>query len=136
MGRRAPDTQMEESQTERALACSFSTHSFETAFNDTLIYAHVINMRGSLFAWVGDAPPKLGSLVLALQTKWDTLPTATTILGKHDCEWSIPMAQRISKKIQSGLFLSCALPTAGVGEEFKQFVERWLREQILTVVHI
>jgi len=66
----------------------------------------VLTLRDSLFVWGGANPPEMSHLSIAIKTKWDDMPTSTTVLGS-DSEWIEPFASKLAKRLGKVLFLSC-----------------------------
>lgn len=85
---------------------SLSQHGFTATWADGLLHFHVLTLRDSLFVWGGANPPEMSHLSIAIKTKWDDMPTSTTVLGS-DSEWIEPFASKLAKRLGKVLFLSC-----------------------------
>merc|ERR1712046_541915 len=79
---------------------------FTADFEENAIHFHVLKFpRDTVFVWCGDGPPRLDHLALAIQTKWDPMPSATTVFGKDDNEWVEAFASKLAKRLKTVLYL-------------------------------
>ena len=78
--------------------------------NDRQVMCSAMIMDKSCFLWLStpDNEPNLGSMSMAIPTRFDSMPTSTTLLGSDDKGSEI--AQRLSKRFNMQVFVSCNLP--------------------------
>ncbi|PSC72300.1 phosphoglycolate phosphatase [Micractinium conductrix] len=84
-------------------------HTASDSYQDTPVYFQIVVLERQIFAWVGVAPPRLANLQLAMPTRLDPLPSATSLLGSADDELA-SMSQRLSKRTGRSVALSVNLP--------------------------
>jgi hypothetical protein len=93
------------------------------------IHLHVVQMTDSFYAWAGDDDGTMDSLSVAIQTRFDQMPSARELLeGGKDNGTGRGMATRLSKRLRSPVFLS--INFAQLDDELALFVER----QLLTLI--
>jgi len=85
-------------------------HQFTDTFLDTKIFFQVIFLKDSFFIWMGSGPPQLGHLSLSMKSKFDTIPSISSLLGDSVDKSSHAFAQRLAKKTGKPVFVSCSLP--------------------------
>jgi len=67
-------------------------------------------------------------MATAIQTKWDTMPVSTTVLGKDDSDWMEPFAGKLAKKLGTVLHLS--LNFGACPFEKQMFVQKTLAQKL------
>jgi hypothetical protein len=76
------------------------------------VKGHIFILNKSCFVWIGsgEVPPDFSNLVVAMPTKFDSLPLSTTLLSEgagEDEDYSSMLSQRISKAFNIQCFVSC-----------------------------
>ncbi|ORX44914.1 hypothetical protein DM01DRAFT_1328822 [Hesseltinella vesiculosa] len=100
------------------------THMFMT----DAIHFQITQMTDSNLVWVGRSAGKLGQMSVAVPSRNETLPSATTILGSDVMEQSRNLARRLALKHKEQFFVS--LDLASQDELLLVFVEKKLQEMI------
>jgi len=113
---------------------SFGQHDFSEAYEDEMHYFQVIKMRDSVFVWGGDSSKMIGHMTTAIQTKWDPMPTASTVLGKDDTDWIEPYASKLGKRLKTVLHLS--LNFGNCSFEKQMFVQKTLASQLPSILEL
>jgi hypothetical protein len=84
-------------------------YKFEVG-KDRQVICSVMIMEKSCFLWIStpDDVPTLGSMSTAIPTRFDSMPISSALLGSDDM--SSEIAQRLSKRFNIQVFISCNLP--------------------------
>jgi len=109
-----------------------SQQGFSVTYGDNDLHFLVLSFRDSVLVWGGDAPGTLGHLATAIKTRWDPMPTATTVFGKADCEWAEPLASKLAKRLSTVVHLSFNFN--GLTFEKQSFIQKKLAEQLPSLV--
>merc|ERR1740130_691236 len=72
---------------------------------DRRLYFQFIFMESMLLVWVGRKQPAMGQLCLALNTPFDSVPSATALLGESD-GFSQVLSQKIASRTGMTVFVS------------------------------
>ncbi|OWF54208.1 proteasome assembly chaperone 4-like [Mizuhopecten yessoensis] len=91
---------------------SISVHTFHDQIIDNECFFQVIKLEDSFHLWIGNSPATFGSFTVALQTKFDKLPSSIPLLGGTDSP-SNSLALQLAKKTGKQVFVSCNLPFHG-----------------------
>ncbi|KAK2575962.1 hypothetical protein KPH14_007323 [Odynerus spinipes] len=92
--------------------CSFKFHKFVDQVGEVSISCHIIKMEDCLYLWVGDATNSaMNDLAFALQSKYESVPIATKIIGSVADEVSTNIAKRLTKKLGKPVYVSFNLQT-------------------------
>ena len=86
---------------------------FSIDLEEKIFECHTFNFNNCCYIWIGDLNlATMSSLVVAMPTKFDTIPLSSILLSQdsdsNDINSSI--AQRISKKFNRQCFISCNIP--------------------------
>ncbi|KAL6046265.1 hypothetical protein QOT17_022308 [Balamuthia mandrillaris] len=104
-------------------------HNFSDEFMDTPIYFQVTCLQDSYLIWMGTCLPRLADLCVAVPTRYDTLPSASTLLGEgYVSDFSSVLAQRLAKRLKGMVFISCN--TDQRFAELEVFMERRLVQEL------
>lgn len=106
--------------------------SFSLTQNDVCITCQIIYLNQSCHIWIGNqnAPVALGSLALAIPTRFDSAPLTSVLINNEDEEsyFGTAMAQRLSKKFSIQCFVSGVFNS--VVEEFRIQIESALVQHL------
>lgn len=108
------------------MAAQISVHEKSALFNEEKsVHFHVVRMGEGFYAWAGDERGRMDNLAVAIQTRFDQMPSARELLdaGKDDGPGRA-MAARLAKRFKAPVFLSVNFPT--LEDELALFVEREL----------
>ncbi|XP_069137786.1 proteasome assembly chaperone 4-like [Argopecten irradians] len=81
-------------------------HTFHDQINDTECFFQVIKLEDSFHLWIGNSPASFGSFTVAMQTKFDKLPSSVPLIGGSDSP-SNSLALQLAKKTGKQVFVSC-----------------------------
>lgn len=99
--------------------------SFSLDQNDICITCQILYLTQSCYIWIGNrnVPVALGSLALAMPTRFEAVPLTSVLINPDDEEryYGPAMAQRLSKKFGIQCFVSGVFD--GVAEEFRMQIE-------------
>jgi len=73
-------------------------------------------------------PPKLGQLVLAMQSPFDSIPSSTSLVGDSLDSWSQMFSMQLAKKLKKPCYVSCSLPINS--PQFQAFAQRRLLQEL------
>ncbi|XP_054983589.1 proteasome assembly chaperone 4 [Sorex araneus] len=104
-----------------------SLHNFSARLWEQLVHFHVMRLADSLFLWVG-ATPHLRNLAVAMCSRFDSVPVATSLFGDASDPASTGLAQRLARKTRKQVFVSYNLPTADSGVTL--LVENRIKEEM------
>ena len=94
-------------------------------FHDKPVHMHVVRMAESFYAWVGDDSGRLDTLAVAIQTRFNEMPSAREVLNSGgDDAAGRGMAMRLAKRFKVPVFLSVNIEQ--LDAELALFVEREL----------
>lgn len=109
---------------------NFQSNSFDAELRDTNISFQTLKMKDSILLWIGKASqPDFADLSLAMKSKIDQDFTVAKIIGPTLEMTSQNLANRLSKKLQKQVFVSCNVNIDSISlpyiekcimEEFKQ----------------
>jgi len=90
------------------------TKQFELDYDDIKIVGEVINLNKSVFVNINKngPPPRLGSLVVGMETRFEALPLTTTLIAGDTIESELminTISKRLSKKFHIQAFVSSSL---------------------------
>lgn len=102
-------------------------HTASDVYQDQQIFFQIVVLERQIFAWAGTAPPRMGNLCLAMPTRLDPVPSATTLLGSGD-EDVTSMAQRLARRVGRSVALSVNLPANQ--PLMRAFVEKRLLQEM------
>jgi hypothetical protein len=93
---------------------SIITKQFELDYDDIKIIGEVINLNKSVFVNINKngTPPRLGSLVVGMETRFEPLPLTTTLIAGDTIESELminTISKRLSKKFHIQAFVSSSL---------------------------
>jgi len=103
-----------EEASEQKLEPQIRTEQWMEMFCDTPIFFQIYFLKDSYYIWVGSGTPKLTTVDVACQTKYERVPIASTILG-HGLEgvgkgMSTRLAQKTGKMIYLGYGADTSIP--------------------------
>lgn len=87
--------------------CSFKFHKFVDQVGEVSISCHIIKMEDCLYLWVGNATHSVMSdLAFALQSKYQSEPIVTKIMGSLVDDTSANIAKRLTKRLGKPVYVS------------------------------
>ncbi|KAM9495144.1 proteasome assembly chaperone 4 [Clarias gariepinus] len=101
---------MEEgSGSEQARSDTIVVHDFSEKLLEQMVHFHVMKLSGGFFLWVGTGPV-LSNLAVSMDSRFDSMPLSTLILGDSSDTTPTSLAQRLTKKTKKQVFVSYNLP--------------------------
>ncbi|XP_028260009.1 proteasome assembly chaperone 4 [Parambassis ranga] len=88
---------------------SISVHNFSERILEQVIHFHVMKLNDGFFLWVGSAPV-LSNLAVSMNSKYDSMPLSTLVMGDPSNTAPNSLAQRLAKKTKKQVFVSYSLP--------------------------
>ncbi|KAL7888729.1 hypothetical protein AOLI_G00037030 [Acnodon oligacanthus] len=88
---------------------AISVHDFSEKLLEQVVHFHVMKLAGGFFLWVG-ASPVLSNLAVSMNSKFDSMPLSTLVLGDSSDTTPNSLAQRLTKKTKKQVFVSYNLP--------------------------
>ncbi|XP_073673267.1 proteasome assembly chaperone 4-like [Garra rufa] len=88
---------------------SITVHDFSEKILEHVVHFHVMKLSGGFFLWIG-SNPVLSNLALAVNSKLDSMPLSTLVLGDTSDTTPSSLAQRLTKKTKKQVFVSYNLP--------------------------
>ncbi|KAL6485817.1 hypothetical protein MHYP_G00052090 [Metynnis hypsauchen] len=88
---------------------AISVHEFSEKLLEQVVHFHVMKLTGGFFLWVG-ASPVLSNLAVSMNSKFDSMPLSTLVLGDSSDTTPNSLAQRLTKKTKKQVFVSYNLP--------------------------
>jgi hypothetical protein len=93
-----------------------STKRYQLAFSGgETVFVQIMPMKGSYHIYL--TSPEMGSamqnLVCAIQTPYDPMPSATSLVSSEDVQadsWATSIGQKLAKKLKVQMLVSCNLP--------------------------
>lgn len=86
-----------------------SVHDFSEKLLEQVVHFHVMKLRGGFFLWVGSSPV-LSNVAVSMNSKFDSMPLSTLVLGDSSDTTPISLAQRLTMKTEKQVFVSYNLP--------------------------
>ncbi|XP_024134249.1 proteasome assembly chaperone 4 [Oryzias melastigma] len=86
-----------------------SVHNFSEKIPEQVVHFHVIKFDGGFFLWVGSAPV-LSNLAVSLNSKYDSTPLSTLVMGDPSDTTATSLAQGLAKRTEKQVFVSYSLP--------------------------
>ena len=82
--------------------------NFEIVVDEVVVAGNIMIMNGSCFIWLGTGEPHFSTLAMALPTKYDPIPLATTIISDSDnaAGQHYGLMQRLASKYNIQVFQS------------------------------
>uniref|UniRef100_A0A3P9IR26 Proteasome assembly chaperone 4 n=1 Tax=Oryzias latipes TaxID=8090 RepID=A0A3P9IR26_ORYLA len=71
-----------------------SVHNFSEKILEQVVHFHVMKLDGGFFLWVGSAPV-LSNLAVSLNSKYDSMPLSTLVMGDPSETTASSLAQRL-----------------------------------------
>lgn len=107
----------EQAELDSSASCTnIKIHNFSASLLDYVVHFHVIQMRDSLFVWIGKKP-QLDNLSVAMCTKYESIPAVTRLMGDVSDLTSNTLAQKLARKSKKQCFVSYNLaPVNGLLE--------------------
>ncbi|KAI0210801.1 Proteasome assembly chaperone 4 [Lamellibrachia satsuma] len=68
-------------------------------------------MEDSFFVWIGSSPPDFKNLAVAVQSRFERQPLGNSLMGDLTDPSSSSLAQKLAKKTNKQVFVSCNLTT-------------------------
>ena len=111
----------------------FDVRMISEVMMDEHIAVQLVMMDASVLIWVGQPAdsgslPAMGPLCLAMETRFERMPLATTLLD-HGDQFGPGMAQRLAKRTGRACYVSCCIPEE-IAECLPAVERRVLRELI------
>ncbi|XP_053496047.1 proteasome assembly chaperone 4 [Ictalurus furcatus] len=85
------------------------THDFSEKVLEQMVHFHVMKLTGGFFLWVGTSPV-LSNLAVSMNSRFDSMPLSTLVLGDSSDTTPTSLAQRLTKKTKKQVFVSYNLP--------------------------
>ncbi|XP_028823648.1 proteasome assembly chaperone 4 [Denticeps clupeoides] len=86
-----------------------SVHRFSEKLLEQPVHFHVMKLSGGFFLWIGTAPV-LSNLAVSVNSRLDSAPLSTLILGDPSDPGPSSLSQRLARRTKKQVFLSCQLP--------------------------
>ncbi|XP_030626522.1 proteasome assembly chaperone 4 [Chanos chanos] len=86
-----------------------TVHDFSEKILEQVVHFHVMKLNGGFFLWVGTSPV-LSNLAVAMDSKFDSMPLSTLVLGDPSDTTPNSLAQRLTKRTKKQVFVSYNLP--------------------------
>lgn len=109
---------------------SFKAHEFMHSVFDVNIKFEIIKMKDSVFIYIGNvANPLLSDMSYGVQTRYESHPIATKILGTASSDTSsLMIAKRLTKRLKKPVYISFNLPVTH--DKLLEEIETRLVEEI------
>ncbi|XP_065112536.1 proteasome assembly chaperone 4 [Paramisgurnus dabryanus] len=88
---------------------SMTVHDFSEKILEQHVHFHVMKFDGGFFLWVG-SNAVLSNLAVSINSKYDSMPLSTLVLGDTSDTTPSSLAQRLTKKTKKQVFVSYNLP--------------------------
>ncbi|MCI4395814.1 hypothetical protein PGIGA_G00196360 [Pangasianodon gigas] len=88
---------------------TLSVHDFSEKLLEHMVHFHVLKLTGGFFLWVGTSPV-LSNLAVSMNSRFDSMPLSTLVLGDSSDTTPTSLAQRLTKKTKKQVFVSYNLP--------------------------
>ncbi|KAG7331684.1 hypothetical protein KOW79_005653 [Hemibagrus wyckioides] len=88
---------------------SISVHDFSEKLLEQVVHFHVMKLSGGFLLWVGTSPV-LSNLAVSMDSRFDSMPLSTLVLGDSSDTTPTSLAQRLTKKTKKQVFVSYNLP--------------------------
>ena len=100
--------------------------SFSGSMLDQPFACQIMHLADCYWIWVGTgSSPCLANLSTAVQTRFDAMPLATTVVGS-DLNEGPGMAQRLSRRLGKMIFVSCDFKGVEQEHGLAAYIERQL----------
>ncbi|XP_060770054.1 proteasome assembly chaperone 4 [Neoarius graeffei] len=86
-----------------------SVHDFSEKLQEQMVHFHVMKLTGGFLLWVGTSPV-LSNLAVSMNSRFDSVPLSTLVLGDSSDTTPTSLAQRLTKKTKKQVFVSYNLP--------------------------
>ncbi|XP_036438176.1 proteasome assembly chaperone 4 [Colossoma macropomum] len=106
---------------------AISVHDFSEKLLEQVVHFHVMKLTGGFFLWVG-ASPVLSNLAVSMNSKFDSMPLSTLVLGDSSDTTPNSLAQRLTKKTKKQVFVSYNLPVTD--SNLTLLVEKRIRKEM------
>nr|XP_046207787.1 proteasome assembly chaperone 4 [Oncorhynchus gorbuscha] len=90
-------------------ADAITVHDFSEKILEQTVHFHVIKLNGGFFLWVG-SNPVLSNLAVSMESKFDSMPLSTLVLGDPSDTTPNSLAQRLTKRTKKQVYVSYCLP--------------------------
>ncbi|XP_048363231.1 proteasome assembly chaperone 4 [Sphaerodactylus townsendi] len=111
-----------------AAGARISLHNFRGRLAEQVVHFHAMGLQDSLFLWVGEEPPQLSNLAVAMCTPRDSIPVSTSLLGDASDSTSNSLAQRLASKTKKQIFVSYNIKNTD--SSFTLLVENRIKEEM------
>ncbi|KAF5893805.1 proteasome assembly chaperone 4, partial [Clarias magur] len=78
----------------RARSDTIGVHDFSDKLLEQMVHFHVMKLSGGFFLWVGTGPV-LSNLAVSMDSRYDSMPLSTLILGDSSDTTATSLAQRL-----------------------------------------
>ncbi|PSN35860.1 hypothetical protein C0J52_11644 [Blattella germanica] len=86
---------------------NFEIYNFGAEVAESPVCFQIMKMEKSLFIWIGSpTEPSFEDLSMAINTRYDSLPLGTRLMGANVDMTSSNLASRLSKKLNQAVFVS------------------------------
>ncbi|CAB1323991.1 unnamed protein product [Coregonus sp. 'balchen'] len=92
-----------------AVGNAITVHDFSEKILEQTVHFHVMKLNGGFFLWVG-SNPVLSNLAVSMESKFDSMPLSTLVLGDPSETTQNSLAQRLTKRTKKQVFVSYNLP--------------------------
>ena len=106
---------------------AIKVHNFSENILNQDIHFHVMKLNGEFFLWVG-ASPVLSNLAVSMNSKYDSMPLSSLLLGEPSDTSSNSLAQRLAKKTKKQVFVSYSIP--GTDAQLAILVEKRINKEM------
>ncbi|KAM9307803.1 proteasome assembly chaperone 4 [Gastrophryne carolinensis] len=102
-------------------------HNFSEKLNERLVHFHVLSLQDSFFLWAG-LSPSLCNLAVAMNSRFDSAPVSTSVIGDKSDSTSSSFAQRLAKKTKKQVFASINIPNSDT--QLMLLVEKRIKQEM------
>lgn len=85
-----------------------SVHNFSEKILEQAIHFYVMKMNGGFFLWIGSTPV-LSNLAVSMNSKYDSMPLSSLVMGDPSNTAAHTLAQRLAKRTKKQVFVSYSL---------------------------
>ncbi|KAM4628936.1 proteasome assembly chaperone 4 [Polymixia lowei] len=88
---------------------TITVHNFSEKILEQVIHFHVMKLNDGFFLWVGTTAV-LSNLAVSMNSKYDSMPLSSLVMGDPSDTAPNSLAQRLAKKTKKQVFVSYNIP--------------------------
>ncbi|KAK3506891.1 hypothetical protein QTP70_030914 [Hemibagrus guttatus] len=111
----------------QAFTETISVHDFSEKLLEQVVHFHVMKLNGGFLLWVGTSPV-LSNLAVSMDSRFDSMPLSTLVLGDSSDTTPTSLAQRLTKKTKKQVFVSYNLPVTD--SNLSMLVENRIKQEM------